>query len=111
MYARLVRFEGAEPAVLEKEIDEMRKQIQAGTPDESGQIDESQMEMLRKTIKRMLVLADLDKGRSAMVVFCDTEDDIRRIDQMFNQMSPGEGGGKRQSADIYEVAIDEQSGG
>lgn len=110
MYARLVRFEGGEPAVLEREIEEMRKQIQSGAPDESGQIDESQMEMMRKTIKRVLVLADLDKGNSAMVVFCDTEDDIRRIDQMFNEMSPGEGGGKRQSVDIYEVAIDDQSG-
>ena len=29
---------------------------------------------------------------------------------MFNQMSPGDEGGKRQSVDIYEVAIDEQVG-
>jgi hypothetical protein len=47
-----------------------------------------------------------------MVIICDSEEDIRRIDEMFNQMSPSdEGGGKRQSVDIYEVAIDEQSGG
>lgn len=111
MYARLVRFEGADPDVLQREIEEMRKQIQDGASDESGQLDESQMEMLRKTIKRVLLLADVDKGSSAMVVICDTEDDIRRIDEMFSKMSPGEGGGKRQSVDIYEVAIDEQSGG
>ena len=36
--------------------------------------------------------------------------DVRRIDEMFNQMSPGDEGGKRQSVDIYEVAIDEQLG-
>ena len=42
-----------------------------------------------------------------MVVF--TEGEIRQLDAMFNQMSPGEGGGQRQSVDIYEVAIDEQS--
>lgn len=120
MHVRLVRFEGAEPEVLEREIEEMRKQIQSGMSDQptgemneqtAGQLDRAQMETLRKTIKRVLVFADRDKGSSAMVVFCDTEDDVRRIDQMFNQMSPGEGGGKRQSVDIYEVAIDEQSGG
>jgi hypothetical protein len=112
MYARLARFEGSEPAVLERELEEMRKQIQSGAEDQSGQIDQTQMAWLRKTIKRTLVLADRDKGTSAMVIICDSEEDIRRIDEMFNQMSPSdEGGGKRQSVDIYEVAIDEQSGG
>jgi hypothetical protein len=112
MYARLARFEGSDPAVLERELEEMRKQIQSGAEDQSGQIDQTQMAWLRKTIKRTLVLADRDKGTSAMVIICDSEEDIRRIDEMFNQMSPSdEGGGKRQSVDIYEVAIDEQSGG
>ncbi len=109
MHARLVRFEGAEPEVLEREIGEMRKQIEGGMSDESGQLDDAQTEMLRKTIKRVLLLADVDKGSSAFIVMCDTEADIRRIDQMFSQMSPGEGGGKRQSVDLYEVAIDQQT--
>jgi hypothetical protein len=109
MHARLVRFEGAEPEVLERQIGEMRKQIEGGMSDESGQLDDAQVEMLRKTIKRVLLLADVDKGSSAFVVMCDTEADIRRIDQMFSQMSPGEGGGKRQSVDLYEVAIDQQT--
>jgi len=43
-----------------------------------------------------------------MRVFCDNKDDVRRLDELFDAMSPGEGGGKRQSADIYEVAIDQQ---
>jgi hypothetical protein len=120
MYARLARFEGSKPEVLERELEEMRKQIQSGMSDESmkemneqtgGQLDQAQMETLRTTIKRTLVLADRDKGSSAMIVFCDTEDDVRRIDELFNRMSPGDDGGKRQSVDIYEVAIDEQSGG
>ena len=67
------------------------------------------METIRKLVKRVLVLADRDQGSSAMVVFTDTEGEIRQLDAMFNQMSPGEGGGQRQSVDIYEVAIDEQS--
>jgi hypothetical protein len=120
MYARLVRFEGSDPEVLERELEEMRRQIRSGMSDESmadmneqtgGQLDKAQLETLRRTIKRTLVLADRAKGSSAMIVFCDTEEDIRTIDEMFNQMSPpDEGGGKRQSVDIYEVAIDEQTG-
>jgi hypothetical protein len=113
MYARLVRFEGAEPSVLERELEQMRAQIQSGmsgeADDQSGGPNQEQMETMRKLIKRVLVLADRDQGSSAMVVFTDTEGEIRQLDAMFNQMSPGEGGGQRQSVDIYEVAIDEQS--
>ena len=57
---------------------------------------------MRKLVKRVLVLADRDQGSSAMVVFTDTEGEIRhQLDAMFNQMSPGEGGGQRQSVDIW----------
>ena len=112
MYARLVRFEGADPAVLEGQIEGMRQQLQSDSnEDTTGQLDEGQVEMLRRTIKRVLLLADRDKGSSAMVVFTESEEEIRRIDELFNQMSPpDDGGGKRQSVDIYEVAIDESSG-
>jgi hypothetical protein len=115
MYARLVRFEGAEPSVLERELDQMRTQIQSGMSGEQVEMgeqsgpDREQMETIHKLVKRVLVLADRDQGSSAMVVFTDTEGEIRQLDAMFNQMSPGEGGGQRQSVDIYEVAIDEQS--
>jgi hypothetical protein len=107
MYARLARFEGSDPKALERELEQMRAQIEGGST--SGGPDQAQMEEMRKLIKRVLVLADLEKGSSAMVVFCDTEDEIRRIDEMFNQMSPGDDGGRRLSADIYEVAIDNSS--
>jgi hypothetical protein len=109
VYARLVRFEGADRAVLARDIEEMRTQIESeSTEDPSGQLDQGQMDMLRQTVKRVLLLADREKGSSAMVVFCDTEEDVRRLDELFNQMSPSEGGGQRQSVDIYEVAIDKQ---
>ena len=42
-----------------------------------------------------------------MVLFCETEEDARGVDTLFDAMSPGEGGGRRESADIYEVAIDQ----
>ena len=108
MYTRLARFEGSDPEALRKELDEMRKMIESGTTPEGA--DQGQFEELRRLIKRTLVLADVEKGSSAMLVSCESEDDVRRVDEMFNQMSPSdEGGGRRLSVDIYEVAIDNSS--
>lgn len=117
MYARLTRFEGSDPAVLKQELKGMRQQMESGLADEAidqiadqvkGQFDRDEIARLLKSIKRTLVLADAEKGSSAMVLFCDTEADIRDVDRLFDAMSPGEGGGRRQSADIYEVAIDQR---
>jgi hypothetical protein len=117
MFARLTRFEGSDPTVLEREMEGMRTQMERGLTDESidemaeqvkGRFERGEIERLLKSIKRTLVLTDSDKGSSAMLLFCDTEDDVRRVDELFDAMSPGEGGGKRQTADIYEVAIDQK---
>ena len=42
--------------------------------------------------------------------FVDTEEEIRRLDEIFDGMNAGERAGRRQSVDIYDVAIDEQAG-
>jgi hypothetical protein len=120
MYARVTRFEGGDPATLQQEIDGMRTQMESGLTDEAidqmaeqvkGRFERDEVERLLKSIKRTLVLADSGKGSSAMVVFCDTEEDVRGVDALFDAMSPGEGGGKRQSVDIYEVSIDQRVDG
>ena len=120
MFARLTRFEGSDPAVLERETDSMRTQMARGLTDEAidqisqqvgGRFERRDVERLLASIKRTLVLTDAAKGTSAMLVFCDTEEDVRGVDELFDAMSPGEGGGKRQSADIYEVVIDQQFAG
>ena len=116
MYARVTRFEGSDPATLKQELESMREQMQRGLSDEAidemadqvkGQFERDEVARLLQSIKRTVVLADSDKGSSAMVLFCDTEEDARGVDRLFDAMSPGEGGGKRQSADVYEVAIDQ----
>jgi len=117
MYARVTRFEGSDPAALQQEIDEMRTQMESGLTDEAidqiaaqvqGRFQRDEVERLLKSITRTLVLTDSGKGSSAMVAFCDTEEDVRGVDALFDAMSPGEGGGKRQSVDIYEVSIDQR---
>lgn len=116
MYARMTRFEGSDPATLKQELEGMRDQMKRGLSDEAidemadqvkGQFEREEVARLLGSIKRTVVLADADKGSSAMVLFCETEEDVRGVDRLFDAMSPGEGGGKRQSADVYEVAIDE----
>jgi hypothetical protein len=115
MYARVTRFEGGDPATLKQELDEMRTQMESGLTDEAidqmteqakGKFGRDEVARLLGSIKRTIVLADSENGTSAMVLFCDTEEDARGVDTLFDAMSPGEGGGKRQSADVYEVAID-----
>jgi hypothetical protein len=120
MYARVTRFEGSDPATLQQEIDGMRTQMESGLTDEAidqmaeqvkGRFERDEVERLLKSIKRTLVLTDSAKGSSAMIAFCDAEEDVRGVDALFDAMSPGEGGGKRQSVDIYEVSIDQRFDG
>ncbi len=118
MYARVTRFEGGDPATLQQELDGMRSQLEAGVTEEAidqmaeqvqGRFERDEVARLLGSIKQTLVLADVQNGSSAMVLFCDTEEEARGVDALFDAMSPGEGGGKRQSADIYEVSIDQRS--
>jgi hypothetical protein len=120
MYARVTRFEGADPTTFQQEIDEMRTQMEAGLTDEAvdqmaeqvkGRFERDEVERLLKSITRTLVFTDSAKGSTAMVLFCDTDEDLRGVDALFDAMSPGEGGGKRQSVDIYEVSIDQRFDG
>ena len=120
MYARVTRFEGSDPAALQQEIDGMRAEMERGLTDEAidqmaaqvkGRFERDEVARLLGSIKRMLVLTDAEKGTSAMVAFCDTEEDVRSVDALFDAMSPGEEGGKRQSVDIYEVSIDQRYDG
>ena len=116
MYARVTRFEGSNPATLKRELEEMQAQMERGLTDEAidqmaeqvkGQFERDVVARLLGSIKRTIMLADEAKGSTAMVLFCETEEDARGVDRLFDAMSPGEDGGKRQSADVYEVAFDQ----
>ena len=60
-----------------------------------------------ETVKRVLQLGDREGGTALGIVFCATENDMRRADAALNELSPGEGGGSRTSVEIYEVMLDE----
>lgn len=104
MYVRIARFEGAGSDSWDERIEEVGKRIRGGG-------DGSPMDAARDAVKRAMMLVDRDGNRGASVVFCETRDDVARVDAAMNEMSPPPGGGSRSSVEIYEVAVDEQPGG
>ncbi len=98
MYVRIARFENA-GGDWDERIEEVRKRMR-------GEVD-SPMAPALDVVKRAMMLVDRENGRGAGVIFCETEEDLRRIDQAMNEMSPPPGAGRRASVETYEVAVDE----
>lgn len=98
MYVRIARFENA-GGDWEERIEEVRKRM-------SGEVD-SPMAPALAVVKRAMMLVDRENGRGAGVIFCESEEDLRRIDEAMNAMSPPPGAGTRASVEMYEVAVDE----
>lgn len=96
MYVRIARFEGAEDNWDER-IGEVRERMAPGQGVADG-----------PPIKRALMLVDRENGRGAAVAFCETEDDLRKVDEFMNNMSPPSGGGTRSSVELFEVAVDSE---
>ena len=108
MYARIARFEGLDTSRIDEEVAEMKRQIDesrasgglpAGAPE--------QVRTLMETVKQLLQLVDRQSGTALGITFCPTEEDMRRADAALNEMSPGEGQGRRAGVEIYEVVLDE----
>jgi hypothetical protein len=96
MYVRIARFEGSEDNWDER-IGEVRERMASGQGAADG-----------PPIKRSLMLVDRENGRGAAVAFCETEDDLRKVDEYMSNMSPPGGSGTRSSVDLFEVALDSE---
>jgi hypothetical protein len=94
MYVRIARFEGAE-GNWDVRINEIRERMAAGKAADDG-----------PPIKRALMLVDRENGRGAAVAFCETEDDLRKVDDFMSNQSPPGGSGARSSVELFEVAVD-----
>jgi|Tabmets5t2r1_1033131.scaffolds.fasta_scaffold131713_1 hypothetical protein len=108
MYARIARFEGLDASRIDEQIAEMKRQMDEGRA--SGELPAGAPEEVRtlmQTVKRVLQFADRESGSALGIVFCETEEDMRRADAALNEMSPGEGAGRRTSVEVYEVLLDE----
>src|SRR5687768_806264 len=98
MLVRIARFEAAEDNWDER-IEVVGKRMRGEDPN-------SPMAQHRGLVKRAMMLVDRQNGRAAGVLFCETEDELRRLDQAMEGMNPPAGGGRRSSVEMYEVAVD-----
>jgi hypothetical protein len=93
MYARVVRWEGAEAEPLKESAARIREDAASGPPE-------------GVPAKGLLILQDPEAGRAMAIALFETEDDYREGDETLNSMSPpGEGMGHRVSVEKYEVAV------
>ena len=91
MYARVVRFEGAEADALEQSASQIRSDADSGPPE-------------GVPAKEFLLLTDKDGGRALAVMLFESEDDYHQGDQTLNSMDPpGPGMGQRVAVEKYEV--------
>ena len=103
MYVRIARFEGGD-GDWDERIAQIGSTIRSG-----GQ--GTPMAAASDAISRAVLLVDRESNRGANLIFCETEDDLRRADAALNEMSPVGGRGPRTSVEMYEVAFDERLGG
>jgi hypothetical protein len=103
MYVRIARFEGGTRSGLETEAENIRRDIEAASRGEASGMPAE----LGRLIRRALFLTDKDRGSAAFLAFFESEEDLRRADQILDQMSPTNANmGHRVSRDTYEVAFE-----
>ncbi len=97
MYVRIAQFE-APASEWDDRIAEVRRRMQSGENAE-----------MRQLVTRSMMLVDREGGRGAGLFFCETEDDLRKVDELLDNATPPPGGGKRTSVQMYEVAVDSEN--
>lgn len=95
MYARVVRWEGAEAASLEESAAEIRTRTESEGGPPPG-----------VPAKEFLLLQDTAAGKAIAITLFESEDDYREGDETLNSMSPpGEGMGERSSVEKFELVV------
>jgi hypothetical protein len=94
MYARVARWEGGTADALRSSAEEINSRASTGPPEGVPSTG-------------FLLLIDPDNGRGLSIGLFETEEDYRKGDETLNSMDPpGDGLGKRQPVEKYEVAVD-----
>ena len=103
MFVRVARFEGAEPSGIVAEIARTKEGIAAAKRGEWGDMPEG-----LKRITRHVTLIDAARGTVLDLNFCETDADLRAVDEALNGMAQlADSSGRRVSVETFEVAIDE----
>jgi hypothetical protein len=111
MYVRIARFEGGDPSAIDSVVSDVKQDIESNRETVAGGgrpegWSDTRLEGT-KAIRRVLMLVDRQTGNGAGVVFCDSEEDLRKADAMLNELSP-QGPARRTGVEMYEVALDEK---
>ena len=85
MYARIARFEGGDLAALDEET---KRSAATSRPPKRGEPGSEHSEELVKSVSRLLALVDRKSGKGAVIALCDTEEDLRKADRIFDSMTP-----------------------
>lgn len=94
MYARVAKWEGGEADALRRAAERMNSDAASGPPE-------------GVPAKGFTLLIDPDNGRGMGVALFETEDDLRKGDEVLSSMNPpDEGVGRRVSVEMYEVGVD-----
>ena len=94
MYARVARFEGGGADAIRQNAQDIRSRAESGPPE-------------GVPAKGFVLLIDPENGRGLGIGLFETEEDLRKGDEVLNSMSPpSEGMGRRASVETYEVAVD-----
>ncbi len=94
MFARVAKWEGGDPDAIRRAAEQVASEAASGPP-----------EGVRA--KAFLLLIDPENARQIGVTLFETEEDLRKGDEVLNSMNPPEEGiGRRTSVEMYEVAVD-----
>jgi hypothetical protein len=105
MFVRIARFEGGTTPEIEAEGERIQRDL-SGTG--GGHTPSEIPPELTRLTRRLEMLVDRERGSVALLVYAQTQDQIREIDRIMDDMSPTSSGwGKRVSVETYEVFLDE----
>jgi hypothetical protein len=94
MYARVARWEGAEADAMRRSSEQINAEAASGPPE-------------GVPATGFLMLIDPENGQGLAVTLFETQEDLRKGDEVLNSMTPPEEGmGRRVSVETYEVAVD-----
>ena len=94
MFARVARWEGGDADSIRRAAEEVSSRAASGPPE-------------GVPAKSFLLLIDPDNQRQMAISLFDSEEDLRKGDEVLNSMNPPEEGiGQRIAVETYEVAVD-----
>jgi hypothetical protein len=99
VWVRVARFEGGTAEGLDAEMARSKQQLEEAR---TGGLPAG-----LEGVTRVMEAINRTEGTGVALVFCESEEDLRKADQALNGMSPTSDAGRRVSVGMYEVMTDQ----